>query len=84
MHAATGQSGVQEVTAAGGDPARDDADDDHRERHRGAGDGDAKLHTGRARLAGPRDASERPQVDAGHRQAAAPRHQRVSQLVQHQ
>ena len=73
-----------EGRAAGQQSPGDDAGDDHRKRHQRASRGDAELRLGIVRLLGARDAAERPQVDAGDLQTAAPCDQRVAELVQHQ
>ena len=72
-----------EVPSRRRQPGREGAGDDNRERHQRAGDRHAELHPRRARdLAHARQPAERPQVDAGHRQAVAPRDERVAELVQ--
>ena len=72
-----------EVTPGRRQSHRQGAQDDHRERHQRTRDRHLQLRSGRARqLAHARQPTERPQVDPRYRQAVAPRHERVPELVQ--
>ena len=76
---------VGEARAAGEHGRRGDAEGEQGERHRRARGRDLELLAGRLWLAAHlREAAEEPQVDAGDRDAEAPGHQGVPELVQDQ